>query len=295
MTRRVNAATKRPDAVLDDAELERIREGSRAMWAAGDYPVVADRLRPVAHELVQRAGVGAGDRVLDVGTGSGSVAVTAATCGAVVIGIDHIDTWFPAARASAEAAGATVELVVADAEDLPYPDGAFDVVLSNFAHMFAPRHDVVAGEMARVCRSGGTVAFTVWATDDHDESSAFAIIGQALSSAAASDDAPAPIDTPDQWGRPDYAIERFARHGVELTLLQPGSLRWTFASLDALDELLLTASGPYIKAREALESVGAWEQVWAEVREFNRGANVATDGTYALDQPYLIAVGRKRR
>lgn len=278
---------------MDAAELERIREGSRAMWAAGDYPVVAERLRPVARDLVRYAGVRAGDRVLDVGTGSGSVAVAAAVRGAMVTGIDHIDTWFPAARAAAaaEGEGVTVDLAVADAEDLPYPDGAFDVVLSSFAHMFAPRHDVVAGEMARVCRPGGRVAFTVWAADGDDDE-AFAIVRRALSVAPGASDAPRPVDTPDRWGSPGYAIERFARQGVDLTVRR-ASLRWTFASLDALDEFLLTASGPYLKAREVLEPLGRWERVWSDVRAANRRANLATDGTYARDEAYLMAVGTK--
>jgi SAM-dependent methyltransferase len=255
------------------------------MWSAGHYPTVADRLRPVAESLVAQAGVSAGDRVLDVGTGSGSVAVAAAVRGASVTGIDHVDTWFPVAREAAAAAGVTVDLAVADAEGLPYADAGFDVVLSNFAHIFAPRHDVVAGEMARVCRPGGTIAVTVWAIQkpgDHPD--AATIIGRVLG------DGGDARGTARDWGAPGYAAERFAAHNVSLAL-QRHVLRWEFASEDEHMEFLLTSSGPYIKAREALEAMGRWDEVWGEIRESVRQANLATDGTYAMEQEYLLAIG----
>jgi SAM-dependent methyltransferase len=272
---------------MDEQQLAAVREGSRAMWAAGHYPTVAERLWPVAEALVAQAGVTVGDRVLDVGTGSGSVAVAAAARGATVTGIDHVDTWFPFAYAAADAAGVSVDLELADAEDLPYPDAVYDVVVSNFAHIFAPRHDVVAAEMARVCRPGGTVAFTVWAElEPGGRPDAFAIIREALG-----DDGHANATARD-WGAPGYAAERFAAHGVELAL-QRHTLRWEFPSEDAHARFLLTASGPLIKAREALEAMGRWDEVWARVRESSSHANLATDGTYVMEQHYLLAVGTR--
>lgn len=270
---------------MDDEQLEQVRAASRDMWATGHYPTVAERLRPVADLLVARAGIGPGDRVLDVGTGSGSVAVAAARRGAEVTGVDHIDTWFPDAHRLAADAGVTLALDVGDAEELPYPDAAFDVVVSNFALVFAPRHEVAAGEVARVCRPGGTVAFTAWA-DDGRQTRAFAIIARELGSDYR------PGGSPEQWGRPDHTIATFAAHGVDLTL-ERGVLHSQFASEDDLAEFLLTASGPYIKARQSLEATGRWDEVWARVRAANRDANVATDGTYATEQHYLVAIGTR--
>jgi SAM-dependent methyltransferase len=175
--------------------------------------------------------------------------------------------------------------VVADAEDLPAPDGAFDAVLSSFAHIFAPRHDVVAAEMARVCRPGGVVACNAWAHGgDSDNTGAFAVIERYLGV----DDGP----SHSAWGDPAYLCGRFAAHGVDMTV-ERRAIHWRFPSLRAHEEFLLTASGPYRKTREALEARGVWDQAWAEIRELDRRANQADDGTFAMDQAYLLAVGHR--
>lgn len=265
-------------------DLERRRTESRAMWSAGHYPMISAHLQPAAARLVEAAGVGAGDRVLDVGTGAGGVALQAARRGAVVTGIDHIDTWFDVARESARRADVGLDLIVGDAEALPAADMAFDVVLSGFAHIFAPRHEVAAAEMARVCRSGGTVACTAWAHDtDDDAFGAFHVVARYLGD----DDGPDSTD----WGDPAYLSARFAEHGVEMAVDRQ-VIAWRFPSLDAWEDFVLTASGPYQRTREALQAKGVWEQAWDEIREVTRRGNQATDGTYALDQEYLVAVGR---
>jgi ubiquinone/menaquinone biosynthesis C-methylase UbiE len=135
----------------------------RAMWALGDYPAVAaDVIPELGPVLVAASGVRAGDRVLDVGAGSGNAAVPAALAGARVTASDLTPELFAAGREFAARHGVTVEWAEGDAEALPYDDGAFDVVLSCVGVMFAPHHQRSADELVRVCRPGGTIALLNW-------------------------------------------------------------------------------------------------------------------------------------
>jgi len=117
---------------------------------------------PCAARLVKRAGVRAGQRVLDVACGTGVVSVTAARVGARVTGLDLTPELLERARENARIAGVDVDWHEGDVEKLPFGDAAFDVVLSEFGHIFAPRPEVALGEMLRVLKPGGTIAFSTW-------------------------------------------------------------------------------------------------------------------------------------
>lgn len=112
--------------------------------------------------LVQFAGVQAGERVLDVACGTGVVAVTAARVGAQVRGLDLAPALLARARQNAEIAAVDINFVEGDVEALPYADGEFDVVLSQFGHMFGPQPAVAIAEMLRVLKPGGRIAFSTW-------------------------------------------------------------------------------------------------------------------------------------
>lgn len=131
-------------------------------WGDGDYARTAAALAPAADALVEIAGVAAGDRVLDVGCGTGNASMAAAARGAIVQAVDPSPGLVAAARGRADAAGATVEVRVASAGALPFPDGAFDAALSSFAVIFAPEPDAALREMVRVTRPGGTLALSTW-------------------------------------------------------------------------------------------------------------------------------------
>jgi 2-polyprenyl-3-methyl-5-hydroxy-6-metoxy-1,4-benzoquinol methylase len=142
-------------AADDDREF---KAGQRAVWAQGDYHEFARRLLwGFGQELVEACGIGPGQRVLDVGAGSGNVAIRAAEAGAEVVASDLTPENFEAGRREAAAHGVQLAWVQADAEALPFGDDEFDVVTSAFGAVFAPHQQVVADELVRVCRPGGTI------------------------------------------------------------------------------------------------------------------------------------------
>ncbi|HVA33084.1 MAG TPA: class I SAM-dependent methyltransferase [Candidatus Baltobacteraceae bacterium] len=154
-----------------------------------------------AAELVAFAGVRAGDRVLDVGCGTGVVAITAARLGARVTALDLTPALIERGHEHARVAGVNVEWVVGDAEALPFEDRSFDVVLSQFGHMFAPRPDVAAAELLRVLERGGTLAFSTWPPD--------LLVGQMLRHVARYAPPPPPgVASPLLWGDVETIKER---------------------------------------------------------------------------------------
>lgn len=142
------------------------KAAARHAWSTGRYPSLAPNMLPAVARLVSAAGVEPGDAVLDVGCGTGSVAITARRAGAEVVGVDLARRMLELARenvAIADTGG--VEWLEGDAEHLPFRDGAFDAALSNFGHVFAPDAEAAGRELVRVVRPGGRVAFTAWSPD----------------------------------------------------------------------------------------------------------------------------------
>lgn len=154
-----------------------------------------------AAELVKRAKVKAGQRVLDVACGTGVVAVTAARAGAAVTALDLTPELLARARENSEIAGVKVDWHEGDAEKLPFADGAFDAVLSQFGHMFAPRPEVAVAEMLRVLKPGGTIAFSTW-PPDMLVGRMFAMIGSYMPPP------PPGVSPPPQWGDPNIIKQR---------------------------------------------------------------------------------------
>lgn len=141
---------------------EAVKEQQRAFYSEGDYSWLSSWFMPAAEALVGAAGVGAGDRVLDVAAGDGNVAIAAARLGAVVTAVDLTPQQVEAGRARTADEGLEAEWLVGDAEALPFEDASFDHVLSVFGVMYAPRHEVAAAELFRVAAPGGRVGVVAW-------------------------------------------------------------------------------------------------------------------------------------
>ena len=156
---------------------------------------------PAAARLVQFAGIHSGDRVLDVGCGTGVVAITAARLGAKVRAVDLTPELLERARENAGIAQVDIEWTEADVEKLPFRDAEFDVVVSQFAHMFAPRPEIAVGEMLRVLRPGGTLGFATWPPE--------LMVGRTMVVSSRYAPPPPPgIASPALWGDPQIVTQR---------------------------------------------------------------------------------------
>jgi SAM-dependent methyltransferase len=263
-----------------------LKQAHRATWAAGDYPAVAEHIDAVPpRDLLNRVAIAPGDDVLDVATGTGNVALRAAAAGARVVGLDLAPELFVAARRREAEYRVSVEWIEGDAEELPFAEASFDHVLSVFGVQFAPRHAVVAGELARVCRPGGAIGLVNWTPTG--------VIGELFT--IMSGYLPAPpsyASAPPLWGSEAHVRTLFAGTGVELSF-GLGQNPWRFDSAEHWVAFLETAYGPTLKARERLTAEGRWDACRAEMVAMAERRNEATDGTLFLWAEYLVAIGRK--
>ena len=180
-------------------ELAQFKAGQRQIWATfTPFELVTATTAP---RLVGFAGVRADQRVLDVGCGTGVVAVTAGRRGARVTGLDLTPELLQRASENSAIAGVDIEWREGDAESLPFGDGAFDVVLSQFGHIFAPRPDVAVREMLRVLKPGGVIAFSTW-PPELCVGRLFVLLGRHLPPP------PAFVSPPPQWGEPAIVRDR---------------------------------------------------------------------------------------
>jgi SAM-dependent methyltransferase len=263
-----------------------LKQAHRATWAAGDYAAVAEHIDAVPpRDLLNRLAIAPGHDVLDVATGTGNVALRAAAAGARVVGLDLAPELFAAARRREAEYRVTVEWVEGDAEALPFADASFDHVLSVFGVQFAPRHEVAAAEVARVCRPGGHVGLVNWTPTG--------LIGELFSIMSGYVPAPPAFASPPPlWGSESHVRDLFADTGVELTFAV-GRNPWRFESAEGWVSFLETNYGPTLKARARLIQEGTWDACRAELLAQAERRNEATDGTLLLPAEYLVAVGRK--
>ena len=263
-----------------------LKEAHRTMWADGDYAAVARLIGevPPAH-MLSAVGVDAHHRVLDVATGTGNVALRAARSGAHVTGLDLTPELLDIAAVRAAALGAEVDWVQGDAEALPFPDHGFDRVLSAFGIQFAPRHEITASELVRVCRPGGAIALANW-TPEGIVGQMFAILSRYL---------PAPPEfasPPPLWGSEEHVRELFSTRDVGLEF-ERAVTPYTFGSVEELLRFYETNYGPTIRAKSTLESEGRWGDCRAELADLFQSQNRSTDDAdLCIEAEYMLIVAR---
>ena len=266
------------------SEITEVKNRMKFVWSHGDYPKVASLLIPAAEAMVEACGVGNGMRVLDVAAGNGNVAVAAARRGATVIASDITPELVEAGRVRSQAEGLDIEWREADAEELPFEDGEFDVVTSAFGAMFAPRAAHTAGELLRVAKAGGKVGFTSWSKDGHTGKT-FAV------SAKYMPPPPEGVDGPLSWGDEATASERFEQHGATVEVTR-GVVPWAFESIDVLERWAMENIPPMVVAKQLLPP-DVFERFTQDHRELTEESNTATDGSVYYESEYLLLVATK--
>lgn len=263
-------------------QLDEFKTRQRAVWDAGEYSALSPFIAEVGELVVARAGIKQGMKVLDVACGTGNAARPAARAGAVVTGLDLVPKLLDAGRAKAAAEGLEIEWREGDAENLPFEDGQFDRVFSTFGHMFAPRHQRTANEMARVCRTGGTIVTATWTPEG--------TVGDIFKASASY--MPPPPDyasPPILWGREDHVQAQFAGAATSVEFERHVNvIEWD--SMDEWTNFFMDRFGPMVTARTMLG------ERFAELRErvvtIWSQANQSTDGRVRIPQEYLVSIIR---
>jgi SAM-dependent methyltransferase len=266
------------DSTID---IEAIKSRQRIAWMAGDFGEIAKSVDSHAHEFIARCGITRGERVLDVACGTGNAALHAARVGANVTGVDFASNLVAQARVRAGREEIRAQFDVGDAEALPYPDASFDFVVSMYGAMFAPRPDVVASELLRVCRPGGRVAMANWTPTS--------FTGQMFKVSATHVPPPAGIPAPVLWGDETAVKERFRSGAASLRMQRvPVTMSFPFSVPDTVEHFR-KYFGPTQRAFASLDPHGQaalrrdLEATW---ERHNRNGN----GTTEVASEYLEVV-----
>jgi len=224
-----------------------IKQRQQATWASGDFSVIGTTLQIVGESLAEAVDVQAGESVLDVAAGNGNATLAAARRFAQVTSTDYVPVLLDKGRERARAEGLPVKFQVADAEDLPFDDGSFDVVLSTFGAMFTPDHARPAHEMLRVLRDGGRIGLANW-TPEGFIGRLFKVIGAHLPP-------PAGLKSPALWGTESHIVELFGTRAAQIQC-QRRYFKFRYRSAAHWVQVFRDFYGPTHKAFAALDEVG---------------------------------------
>ncbi len=266
-------------------EMEALKGKLRATWIAGDFGEIAKSIEHGAVEFVSRLNLKPGTKVLDVATGTGNLAIPAAKTGADVTGIDIAPNLIEQAIERAKAEGVEAKFEVGDAEALPYEDNTFDVVMTMFGAMFAPRPDVTAAELIRVTKPGGIIAMANWTPA--------AFTGQMFKTGAKHVPPPPNMPSPVLWGTEDAVRERLG-DGVTDLKMTPTKIHFHYEfGPEQVVEHFRKYFGPTQKAFDSLDEAGQ-AALRKDLVDLWTSANSATDGTTDVESEYLEVIATKK-
>jgi SAM-dependent methyltransferase len=259
-------------------DYDAIRARQKAAWTAGDFGQIAQFTQANAEEFVRRCAIKPGMRVLDVACGTGNTALPAARAGGQVAALDFAPNLLEQARARAAREGLTIRFEESDMEALPHADASFDLVMSTFGVMFAPRSDQVATELIRVCRPGGKIVLASWTADG--------FIGQIQQIMATYSPPPPAMVSPLQWGEQDVVAKRLragiaAFHAGKMM----AQLRYPFSIAETI-RFHRTYLGPAVLTYASL-SASQRDAVEEDLTALYQRHNLARDGTVWVEAEYL--------
>jgi SAM-dependent methyltransferase len=261
-------------------DFDAIKERQQRMWSSGQYATIGTTLQIVGEQLCETVDVRGGARVLDVAAGNGNAALAAARRGAHVVASDYVPELIERAQARAHADGLSLDTRVADAENLPFDDDAFDAVLSTFGVMFTPDQNRAAAELARVCRPGGKIGLANWTPTG--------FVGQMLRTVGQHVPPPAGIHSPAEWGVEARLRELFNTNISALDVTER-TFVFRYATVDEWAQVFTTYYGPFVTALAALDDAGRASLTGA-LCDLANEHNTADDGTARIPATYLEIV-----
>jgi SAM-dependent methyltransferase len=259
-------------------DLAQLKAGMKAAWMAGDFGQIANLIAPEGEQFIARLNLKPGVTVLDIACGTGNTAIPAAKAGAKVVGVDIATNLLDQARTRAAAAHLDIEFKEGDAEDLPCADGSFDVVVTMFGAMFAPRPDRVAAELLRVCKPGGLIAMANW-TQQGFVAQTFAVMAKMVPP-------PPGILPPHLWGDESTVKQRLGHGCAELTCTRRKIQMAYPIPPREMVTFFRAYFGPTKVAFSRLDAAGQ-ESLAAQLEAVWMEHNTATDGTTAVEGEYL--------
>jgi len=265
-------------------QLEAIKEKQQKTWASGNYTVIGNQLVIMGERLCEAVDVRSGQKVLDVATGSGNTAISAARRYGDVTGLDYVPRLIEQAKERAAAEGMKIAFEVGDAENLPYPDASYDVVLSTVGVMFAPDQEKTAGELLRVTRPGGKIGLANWTPDG--------FIGNMFKTVGKHVPPPAGIKPPPLWGTQEK-LEELLGEGISSLTTTRRAYVFRYLSAEHLIETFRTYYGPVHKAFESLDAAGQ-DAFAKDLENLIHAWNTSSDGTVVVPSDYLEVVAVRR-
>ena len=269
-----------PTRQPDQPDLTAVKARQQGAWSAGDYGIVGTTLQIVGESLCEALDLRAGSRVLDVAAGNGNASLAAARRFCDVVSTDYVPALLELGAKRAAGERLSLQFREADAERLPFADAEFDAVLSTFGVMFTPDQERAAGEMLRVCRSGGKIGLANW-TPDSFIGQLFRVLGKYIAP-------PAGVKSPSLWGTEARLRELFPAKAASISA-QSQQFVFRYRSPAHWLEVFRTYYGPVHKAFAALEPARQ-AALEGDMMELMGRLNRSGDRTLVVPSDYLEVV-----